>query len=285
MDWKDDARDFFSHRARIVGERPSLTDLCYVSGRDPRVWSDRARYDEMMDSIMRGMGADETSLVLEVGCAAGFAACGVAPRVGRYVGVDVAEGAVECARSLGLANATFQVGDGGELPFEANYFDGIYCYDVLINFPSFNSVTGLIRDMFRVVRPGGKILLGAIPDAAKEQEFPEAVTRVQAELAKQAAPIAAPVDVPASRLGFWAKFLAKLGLDGANAEQQPVAASVPEPTGQLPADQGGITCFYFMRQDFESFALKLGAACKIEDVHAHHPFYGYRYNVILTKPV
>ncbi len=288
MNWKDDAREFFSHRAKVVGERPALKDLCYVSGRDPRVWADQARYDDMIDSVVRSLGANDTSLVLEVGCAAGFVACGVAPKVGRYVGVDVAEGAIQCARSLELANATFEVGDGGQLPFEADHFDGIYCYDVLTNFPSFDSVTGLVGDMFRVVRPGGKVLLGSIPDAAKEQEFLEAVTRMQAELAKQAAPMAAvaaaPVDVPASTPGFWAKCLAKLGLGGANAEQQPAAASVPEPAGQLPADQGGITCFYFARQDFESFAQKLGAACNIEDVHARHPFYGYRYNVILTKP-
>ncbi|MFY3682838.1 class I SAM-dependent methyltransferase [Achromobacter xylosoxidans] len=285
MNWKEEARDFFSHRAKVVGNRPMLKDLCFVSGRDPRVWADQARYDDMIDSVVRSINADGRSQVLEVGCAAGFVACGVAPRVGQYVGVDVAEGAIECARSLDLPNATFEVGDGGQLPFEADRFDGIYCYDVLTNFPSFDSVTDLIGDMFRTVRPGGKILLGSIPDAAKEQEFLEAVARMQTELARQAetsAPApAAPVVIP-SEPGFWAKCKAMLGLSIAKADQ-PVAAKPVNSVEQLPADQGSITCFYFYKQDFESFAGKLGATCVIEEVHIRHPFYGYRYNVVLTK--
>ena len=160
MNWKNEARQFFSHRAKVVGERPTLQDLCYVSGRDSRVWADQSRYDDMMDSIVRTIGADASSRVLEVGCAAGFIACGVAPKVGQYVGVDVAEGAIECARSLDLPNATFHVGDGGALPFDDSMFDGVYCYDVLTNFPTFDSVKGLVQDMVRVVRPGGKVLLG-----------------------------------------------------------------------------------------------------------------------------
>ncbi|MBB1624662.1 class I SAM-dependent methyltransferase [Achromobacter sp. UMC71] len=288
MNWKDDAREFFSHRAKVVGESPALKDLCYVSGRDPRVWADQARYDDMIESVVHCMGANDTSRVLEVGCAAGFVACGVAPKVGQYVGVDVAEGAIECARSLKLSNATFEVGDGGKLPFEADEFDGIYCYDVLTNFPSFDSVTGLVSDMFRVVRPGGKVLLGSIPDVAKEQEFLEAVARMQAELAVPALPAAvaaaAPVVATESKSGFWAKCRAMLGMREA-AVTQPAAIPAAAPAEQLPVDQGGITCFYFAKQDFENFARHLGAACNIEGVHARHPFYGYRYNVILTKPV
>lgn len=287
MNWKDEARDFFSHRAKVVGDHPMLKDLCFVSGRDPRVWADQTRYDDMIDSVVRSIHANEESQVLEVGCAAGFVACGVAPRVGKYIGVDVAEGAIECARGLGLPNATFEVGDGGQLPFEADRFDGIYCYDVLTNFPSFDSATGLIEDMFRVVRPGGRVLLGSIPDAAKEEEFLEAVARMQNELAKQAqsfAPTsAAAVSAPVPEQGFWAKCKAMLGLAAVKPDQ-PVAVATANAAPQMPADQGSITCFYFSKHDFESFASKLGAVCAIEEVHVRHPFYGYRYNVVLTKP-
>lgn len=285
MNWKDEARQFFSHRAKVVGERPELKDLCYVSGRDPRVWADQSRYDDMMDSIVGSIGADASSRVLEVGCAAGFIACGVAPKIGQYVGVDVAEGAIECARSLDLPNATFQVGDGGQLPFDSDHFDGVYCYDVLTNFPSFDSVKGLVQDMVRVVRPGGKVLLGSIPDAGNVEEFLKAVARFQAELAAQA-PVAEPIvaaapaaAVPAAVPGLWAKICARFG-GSPKAAAVPESAVVPAPT---PSDEGGITCFYFSKQDFESFARELGVDCVIEDVHLRHPFYGYRYNVVLTK--
>lgn len=288
MNWKNEARQFFSHRAKVVGERPTLQDLCYVSGRDSRVWADQSRYDDMMDSIVRTIGADASSRVLEVGCAAGFIACGVAPKVGQYVGVDVAEGAIECARSLDLPNATFHVGDGGALPFDDSMFDGVYCYDVLTNFPTFDSVKGLVQDMVRVVRPGGKVLLGSIPDASNVEDFLKAVARFQAELAEQI-PVAEPAAVPAPAVvpstapavsGLWAKICALVG-------RGTKAAVSPEPVpaaASAPSDEGGITCFYFAKQDFESFASELGVNCVIEEVHLRHPFYGYRYNVVLTKP-
>ncbi|AXA80004.1 MULTISPECIES: class I SAM-dependent methyltransferase [Achromobacter] len=285
MNWKDEARQFFSHRAKVVGERPALHDLCYVSGRDPRVWADQSRYDDMMDSIVRTIGANASSRVLEVGCAAGFIACGVAPKIGQYVGVDVAEGAIECASSLNLPNATFRVGDGGALPFDSGAFDSVYCYDVLTNFPTFDSVKGLVQDMVRVVRPGGKVLLGSIPDASNVDAFLDAVARFQAELAQQA-PATEPAVTPVSSAAkpaaptLWTKVCAIFG-----GGPKTVASSEPAPApASVPSDQGGITCFYFAKQDFESFAKELGVDCVIEEVHLRHPFYGYRYNVVLTKP-
>src|SRR5262245_34549414 len=162
--WKNAARAFFDERAASINAVPALTDLCFISGRDPRLWADEALLDDMADSIVEQAAAGPASAVLEVGCAAGFVARPLARRVGRYVGVDMSPAAVKVARRLGLPNAEFRTADGSRLPFADNSFDAAILYDVFTNFPQFADGIPIIKEMLRVVRPGGKVLIGSIPD-------------------------------------------------------------------------------------------------------------------------
>jgi SAM-dependent methyltransferase len=166
--WEQDAATFFDSRADSVTGRPSLAELCYVSGRDPRVWEDGALYESMIASICAQAGLDRSSTVLEVGCAGGFLALGLAPRVAQYVGVDVSAPAIELARRLDLPNAEFRHVNGKRLPFEDDGFDAAISYDVVTNFPDFDAVARLVRESVRVVRPGGRVLIGSVPDRATE---------------------------------------------------------------------------------------------------------------------
>ena len=93
--------------ARQVSAVPTLEDLCYISGRDPRIWLRPEVYEDLIASILASLAAAPDSTVVEVGCASGFLACGIAPRVGRYVGVDLATSALAVAKRLPLSNAEF----------------------------------------------------------------------------------------------------------------------------------------------------------------------------------
>ena len=187
--WKAAAQAFFAVRAKAVGaDAAKLENLCYVSGRDPRLWSQPDIFEDMIASIVAAMDASADSRVLEVGCASGFLARGVAPRVGAYVGVDVAQPALDAAEQLGLANAAFLKGDGAALPFEDGAFDGAFCYDVFTNLPSIDDGIPIIREMLRVVRPGGKVLIGSIPDGAVERGYIDRVAQVGQELEERFGP-------------------------------------------------------------------------------------------------
>lgn len=257
--WKASLSAFFSERA-LLGACGSFEDQCYVSGRDPRLWSQQDIYSDLIGNILSSIEAAPKSRVLEVGCASGFLAHGVAPLVGRYVGVDIAASALQAAKNLGLGNATFQQCDGGSLPFKNGEFDSAFCYDVFTNFPSFADGAGIIEEMIRVVKPGGKVLIGSIPDEAVRVEYEARSAEVAIDLE--------------SRFG--------------SLKSSPIAACAPEKTKwwarlfarKVSDVKPQIVCYYFSRADFELLGGSLGVQCRIEDIHRLNPYRGLRFNAV-----
>ena len=259
--WKESLASFFAERARQVGVVPTLKDLCYISGRDPRLWLQPDMYEDLITSIVESVGAEPSSHVLEVGCASGFLAKGFAPRVGRYVGVDLAKPALQVARRLELGNASFRMGDGSRLPFGDNSFDSAFCYDVFTNFPHFADGAGIIEDMLRVVKPGGAVLIGSIPDAATREAYEVRVTAVSAQLQSAFGP---PPPAPAS-----------VGTRGIIERLHRLVVTPPPPQ---------IVCYYFRSEDFRALGERLHATVALSNIHRLNPYEGFRFNAVYTKP-
>jgi SAM-dependent methyltransferase len=255
--WRRALELFFAERAAELGEVPSFADLCYVSGRDPRVWQPEV-YRDMVDNILGLIGADPRAQVLEVGCAAGLIAHGLAPRVRRYTGIDLARAPLGVARRLKLPNATFRRADGAHLPFRPSAFDAVLCYDVFTNFPSFDDGIPIISEMLRTVRSGGRVLLGSIPDADCKSAYEQRVREFAVELDTRYGSL--PARVQATRRPLLARLGARL------------RRTAPE-----------IVCYYFRKQDFLALGGRLGARTEIHDVHRMNPYFGYRFNVVYQK--
>lgn len=261
--WKEAAENFFSHRGSLIGKNATLEELCYVSGRDPRLWSDLQQLEDLINSIVTQAQIGEDDNVLEVGCAAGFLARLIAPKTGKYVGVDIADGAVEAARSMGIQNALFTTTNPETLPFDDNIFDAAVSYDVVTNFPDFSEVELLIRNMMRVVRPGGKVLIGSIPNQAVKAGFEGRCVEFAKELTARFGPPTIPS--VSQKVPFFKRLLGK---------KDPV----------LKADQGLIQCYYFKISDFENLAKQEGWELVICDIHSLSPYLGYRFNAVYTVP-
>jgi len=257
--WKGSLRLFFAERAAQINGTPSHEDLCYISGREPRLWSQPEMYEDMVDSILALTEASAQSTILEVGCAAGFIAKGVAPRVKRYVGVDLARPALRVARLLQLPNAEFRHSEGGKLPFEDATFDATFCYDVFTNFPTFDAGVPIIAEMLRVVKPGGKVLVGSIPDAACQAAYEERVRQFMLELDVRFGPLRPR---PATE--------ANVGL-------------LQTISKWLSSTKPGITCYYFKTENFVSLGKQFGCHTKVCDIHSLNPYRGYRFNIVYTK--
>lgn len=263
--WKPSLQAFFETRAHTASKRPSVTELCFIAGREARLWSDSVVYDDLITSIVDQCAIDRSSSVLEVGCAAGFLARGIAPRAGRYHGVDLAPQAVRVARRLGLRNATFSVADGARLKFAGDRFDAAFCYDVFTNFPDFTVGAALICEMFRVVRPGARVLVGSIPDGATRARFEAKVAEVGRELdARYGPPQPLPSIVP--HLSWRDRVAGVLTRRTSDATPQ-------------------ITTYYFNRSDFEQLGRDLGVEAELVDIHRLHPYHGFRFNAIYRKPL
>lgn len=266
--WRDRLEAFFELRAQQIESKPSMDDLCYIAGRSPALWADPVLRDDLRNSILGLLHANSESTVLEVGCAAGFLSHLIAPSVKEYVGVDVAEAPLKVARLLGLSNASFLKVPGENLQFPAQTFDSAFCYDVFSNFPNFAAGESIIEEMLRVVKPGGKVLIGSIPDRDKI----ELVQKIAGELASgfrqqaQRPPIAAIVK--RSVEPNWLTRLAQyFGLNYAGRKNSTEVK--PE-----------IVNYYFDRNDFLAFGERLRVDTQIFDIHSLNPYLGTRFNAV-----
>lgn len=114
------------------------------------------------EEIPRRLGLTSSSNVLEIGCGSGRYALQVAGPLGcRIVGVDINAAGVENANHLAAAQklssqVRFQVSDVSQsLAFDDSAFDAVFSNDVMCHVPG---RLALLREIFRVLRPGGRFL-------------------------------------------------------------------------------------------------------------------------------
>jgi ubiquinone/menaquinone biosynthesis C-methylase UbiE len=138
-------------------------------------WSESAPYWEKHREIIRGMFAPVAQaliedaeiaagqFVLDVATGPGEPALSIAGLVGpkgKVSGVDAAPEMVEAARReanrRGFHNASFEVAFADSLPFPTNTFDAVVSRFGVMLFPS---PIDSVREMLRVLKPGGRISL------------------------------------------------------------------------------------------------------------------------------
>jgi SAM-dependent methyltransferase len=123
--------------------------------------------------------------VLEVGCGTGVVT-GELARLGeaRVVGLDVAGGMLAFARRQ-EGGVTYVQADAHALPFTAGSFDAVVCHYLLLWLAD---PAQAVREMARVVRPGGDVLACAEPDYGGRVDHPPELAplgRLQAEALRQ----------------------------------------------------------------------------------------------------
>ncbi|HEY1469221.1 MAG TPA: class I SAM-dependent methyltransferase [Candidatus Acidoferrum sp.] len=117
---------------------------------------------EESEEIPRALHLTPSSYVLEIGCGSGRYALQVAATVGcRVVGLDANGPGIQTASQLATARdmasqARFEICDAAKkLPFDDATFDAAFANDVLCHIPG---RLGVLREIFRVLKPGGRML-------------------------------------------------------------------------------------------------------------------------------
>jgi ubiquinone/menaquinone biosynthesis C-methylase UbiE len=142
---------------------------------DARTTAARTHFDRWSETYERGRGArriqdvqtaalaalalNAGDVLLDVGCGTGAAVRQAAATVRRAVGFDLSPGMIEQALSLasGLDNVEFRLGDVSEpLPLADGEFTAIVCSSAFHHFPK---PLDTITEMFRVLAPGGRLVI------------------------------------------------------------------------------------------------------------------------------
>jgi ubiquinone/menaquinone biosynthesis C-methylase UbiE len=99
-------------------------------------------------------------LCLDVATGPGHTAFRLAAKASLVVGIDIAEGMLARARKLAterqVENVIFKYGDATDIPFGPDTFDLVTCR---IAPHHFNDIPGFLREVGRVLRPGGRFVL------------------------------------------------------------------------------------------------------------------------------
>ncbi|MBF0122288.1 MAG: class I SAM-dependent methyltransferase [Candidatus Omnitrophica bacterium] len=136
------------------------------------VWP-KAKIDVMIKTILQRLDLRFDHTLIDLGCGGGWILDLLSGRVQSAVGLDFSWGMIQNAAVLVPRNRLIQ-GAIGELPFKDGTFDRILCYFVLINVLDDTDVERFLVDMFRVLKPGGRLLVGQMPDRAGSKDYDSA---------------------------------------------------------------------------------------------------------------
>ena len=128
---------------------------------DTAAWFRSGAHDvaRLADGFCAEQGLDPArARMLEIGCGAGRMTRAFAARFARVDALDVSDEMLARARVLlaDCPNVTWRHGNGVDLtPYEDDTFDFVFSYIVFQHIPDAKIVLGYVREIARVLRPGG----------------------------------------------------------------------------------------------------------------------------------
>ncbi len=111
--------------------------------------------------------------LIELGCGGGWILESLKPYVEKAYGMDIAVEMLKHAQGI-LPQNILLSGEIGKIPIKENFFDKILCYYVFINFSEDSYIEDSIREIGRVLKKGGRALIGQLPDRTKSSQYDRA---------------------------------------------------------------------------------------------------------------
>src|ERR1700730_14462151 len=149
-----------------------------------------------------------TKEIVDVGCGTGAILKQVVNRE-RNVGIDLAPQAISFCRQRGLNNV--QQGDIHALPFLDASFDAVICSSVLYH-QWVSDVEGALREMHRVLRPGGTLLIVVPAFPFLHSAHDEVVMTARRFRKREIRQLLRKQNFKVRRLTYWTTFLFPLAV-------------------------------------------------------------------------
>lgn len=219
--WTKDVADYLPHFDREAAKWDASYDARTTRGH----WQ-RAR----LEAAVR-LAGDGPGSLLEVGVGSGRLLARLAERGWDVTGVDAAPRMVELARGR-LPGAKLEVARAEELPFEDASFDAVVAVGVL----EYGDLEASLRELARVLRPGGRAVLGVRNSAAPTVVWSGRVMHPLARRVKRVLPFGRRLPSTTRRPpphGELSELLERVGLRVERVENVG-SAVLPDPLDRLP---------------------------------------------------
>jgi SAM-dependent methyltransferase len=155
--WDEYARDWDDPDVRVAGadvrsDTPLDAQSLTVVGQE---WGLPAEVEEVVGEWILPY-VDSKSMVAEIGVGGGRVALLVAPKVSRFIGLDIAPEMLRRAREALHAQNNYDLKLLGtaNLPAELQNLDFIYSFDVMVH-TDVHTIWAYVKDFTRVLKPGG----------------------------------------------------------------------------------------------------------------------------------
>jgi ubiquinone/menaquinone biosynthesis C-methylase UbiE/catechol 2,3-dioxygenase-like lactoylglutathione lyase family enzyme len=219
--WTKDVAEYLPHFDREAAAWDASYDARTTRGH----WQ-RAR----LDAAVR-LAGDGPGSLLEVGVGSGRLLGRLAERGWDVVGVDAAPRMLELARAR-VSAAKLEVARAEELPFEDASFDVVVAVGVL----EYGDLEASLRELARVLRPGGRAVLGVRNSAAPTVAWSSRVMYPLARRVKRVLPFGRRLPSSSRRaptLRALSELLERVGLRVERVENVGTAV-LPDPFDRLP---------------------------------------------------
>lgn len=138
---------------------------------------DVAGYLYTVVEVVRLLDLRQNETLADVGCGAGLITLSLSPWLGEIYAFDISPALVQ--RSVenlsGVSNVRVGVGSLTAIPLADAQVEKLLAYSVLQYLGNEDAVIAALREVSRVLKPGGKALLAANPDPARRQRYEDIV--------------------------------------------------------------------------------------------------------------
>ena len=152
--------------------------------------SPTARSEDIQERILRMAHAGGSDDALDVACGPGILACTLARVVRHATGIDLTPAMLDQARitqqEQGLTNVSWDQGDVTALPYENGRFSIVTCRFAFHHFPE---PLAVLREMRRVCRSGGHVVVADSAPAAEKADAFNAMEKLRDPSHTRALPV------------------------------------------------------------------------------------------------